>query len=72
MNTTPDTPSPRALRDLTPLEARILGVLVEKQHTVPDTYPLSLNALTAGCNQKTARSPVMSVSEDEVTIEVGS
>ncbi|MEJ8799504.1 YceH family protein [Trinickia caryophylli] len=54
------------LRDLTPLEARILGVLVEKQHTVPDTYPLSLNALTAGCNQKTARSPVMSVTEPEV------
>ena len=44
MNTTPDTPTPRALRELTPLEARILGVLVEKQHTVPDTYPLSLNA----------------------------
>ena len=48
------------LRDLTPLEARVLGVLVEKQRTVPDTYPLSLNALTAGCNQKTARFPVMS------------
>jgi uncharacterized protein len=54
------------LRDLTALEARILGVLVEKQHTVPDTYPLSLNALTAGCNQKTARSPVMNVTESEV------
>ncbi len=67
MNTTPDLPTPRALRELTPLEARILGVLVEKQHTVPDTYPLSLNALTAGCNQKTARAPVMNVSDDEVT-----
>lgn len=54
------------LRDLTPLEARVLGVLVEKQHTVPDTYPLSLNALTAGCNQKTARSPVMSSTEADV------
>ncbi|PMS18513.1 DUF480 domain-containing protein [Trinickia dabaoshanensis] len=54
------------LRELTPLEARVLGVLVEKQHTVPDTYPLSLNALTAGCNQKTARSPVMSVTEPDV------
>jgi len=53
-------------RALTPLEARVLGVLVEKQHTVPDTYPLSLNALTAGCNQKTARDPVMSASEAEV------
>jgi hypothetical protein len=44
---------------LTPLEARVLAVLVEKQATVPDTYPLSLNALVAGCNQKTARDPVM-------------
>lgn len=56
----------QSLRDLSPLEARVLGVLVEKQHTVPDTYPLSLNALTAGCNQKTARSPVMSVTEADV------
>ncbi|MFM2328719.1 MAG: hypothetical protein RLZZ494_822 [Pseudomonadota bacterium] len=53
---------------LTPLEARVLGVLVEKQHTVPDTYPLSLNALVAGCNQKTARSPVMDASEDDVLV----
>ncbi len=54
------------MRNLTPLEARVLGVLVEKQHTVPDTYPLSLNALTAGCNHKTARSPVIEASEAEV------
>jgi uncharacterized protein len=54
------------LRTLTPLEARVLGVLVEKQHTVPDTYPLSLNALVAGCNQKTARSPVIEATEAEV------
>jgi uncharacterized protein YceH (UPF0502 family) len=52
-------------RELTLAEARILGVLVEKQATVPDTYPLSLNALTAGCNQKTARDPVMSVGDAE-------
>jgi uncharacterized protein YceH (UPF0502 family) len=52
-------------RDLTAVEARVLGVLVEKQATVPDTYPLSLNALTAGCNQKTARDPVMGVSDAE-------
>ncbi len=48
----------------------MLGVLVEKQHTVPDTYPLSLNALTAGCNQKTARSPVIEASEAEVLTAV--
>ena len=53
-------------RSLTVLEARVLGVLVEKQHTVPDSYPLSLNALVMGCNQKTARDPVMNVGEAEV------
>ena len=54
------------MRALTPLEARVLGVLVEKQHTVPDTYPLSLNSLVAGCNQKTARHPVIEASDAEV------
>lgn len=53
-------------RPLTPEEARVLAVLVEKQHTVPDSYPLSLNALTLGCNQKTAREPVMNLSEADV------
>lgn len=51
---------------LTALQARILGVLVEKQLTVPDTYPLSLNALRAGCNQKNARDPVMNATEAEI------
>ncbi|WP_281914988.1 YceH family protein [Caldimonas thermodepolymerans] len=54
------------LRPLSVAECRVLGVLVEKQLTVPDTYPLSLNALTAGCNQKTARAPVLELSEAEV------
>jgi uncharacterized protein YceH (UPF0502 family) len=54
------------MRVLTALEGRVLGVLVEKQATVPDTYPLSLNALVAGCNQKTARVPVMEAGEPEV------
>jgi hypothetical protein len=48
------------------IETRVLGTLVEKQHTVPDTYPLSLNALVAGCNQKSNRSPVMETTEAEV------
>jgi uncharacterized protein YceH (UPF0502 family) len=48
------------------LETRVLGVLVEKQHTVPDSYPLTLNALVSGCNQKTARDPVIEASEAEV------
>jgi uncharacterized protein YceH (UPF0502 family) len=55
-----------SIRALTPVEARIVAVLVEKQATVPDTYPLSLNALTAGCNQKTAREPVMQLAEADV------
>jgi uncharacterized protein len=50
---------------LSPLETRVLGVLVEKQLTTPDYYPLSLNALVAGCNQKTSRDPVMNVTEEE-------
>jgi hypothetical protein len=54
------------LPQLSPLEARVLGVLVEKQRTVPDTYPLSLNALTLGCNQKNNRDPVMQATEREV------
>ncbi len=53
-------------RALTPLEARVLGVLVEKQATVPDTYPLSLNTLVVGCNQKTTRDPVMNATDAEV------
>jgi uncharacterized protein YceH (UPF0502 family) len=53
-------------RPLSLLETRVLGTLYEKQHTVPDSYPLTLNALVSGCNQKTSRSPVMEASEAEV------
>jgi hypothetical protein len=52
------------------LETRVLGVLVEKQHTVPDTYPLTLNALVAGCNQKTSRDPVLNATDAEVQAAV--
>ena len=51
---------------LSPLEARVLGVLIEKQLTTPDYYPLTLNALIAGCNQKTSRNPVMNATEAEM------
>lgn len=64
-----DTPARVALPllpALSLLETRVLGVLVEKQHTVPDTYPLTLNALVAGCNQKTSRHPILEASEAEV------
>lgn len=46
---------------------RVLGTLAEKQRTVPDTYPLSLNALLAGCNQKTSRNPVLDLDEAAVS-----
>ncbi|MEP7260022.1 MAG: YceH family protein [Usitatibacter sp.] len=48
------------------LETRVIGVLVEKQHTVPDSYPLTLNAIVSGCNQKTSRDPVIEATEAEV------
>lgn len=50
---------------LTPAESHVLGVLIEKALTTPDQYPLSLNALVAGCNQKSNRDPVLTMTEDE-------
>jgi hypothetical protein len=58
--------SASALPVLSLLESRVLGVLVEKELTTPDYYPLTLNALIAGCNQKTSRNPVLNAGEDEV------
>ena len=54
------------MRTLSLIETRVLGTLFEKQHTVSDSYPLTLNALVAGCNQKTSRSPVIEATEAEV------
>src|SRR6478672_4634463 len=51
---------------LTENEIRVLGALIEKQITTPEYYPLTLNSLTAACNQKNNRNPVMSLSEGEV------
>lgn len=47
------------------LETRVLGVLAEKQRTVPDSYPLTLNALVAGCNQKTSRNPILEITDSD-------
>ena len=55
-----------ALPALSLLEIRVLGVLAEKQRTVPDSYPMTLNALVSGCNQKTSRDPIIEASESEV------
>lgn len=52
--------------DLTPEQCRVIGVMLEKEITTPDQYPLSLNGLTTGCNQKSNREPVMQLSEVDV------
>ncbi|PZQ69514.1 MAG: DUF480 domain-containing protein [Variovorax paradoxus] len=66
MSETPDATAPAAASGpgwtLDAAETRVLGVLIEKQRTVPDTYPLTLNSLVAGCNQKTSRHPVLELS----------
>jgi uncharacterized protein len=51
---------------LTPAEARVLGALIEKEITTPDYYPLSLNALTNACNQRSNREPIMNLDDDEL------
>ena len=51
---------------LSAAEARVLATLMEKARTVPDSYPLTLNSLQSGCNQKSSREPIMNLSEDEI------
>jgi uncharacterized protein YceH (UPF0502 family) len=60
------------MRTLTPIEARVLATLMEKARTVPDSYPLSLNALVLGSNQKSSRDPLMEVSDDEARSAIDS
>lgn len=59
-------------RQISLLETRVLGTLYEKERTVPDSYPLTLNALVSGCNQKTSRSPVMEATDAEVQAAIDS
>jgi uncharacterized protein YceH (UPF0502 family) len=59
--------SPAGPRPLEANERRVLGTLIEKGKTTPDQYPLSLNALVTGCNQKSNRDPVMTLDEEQVT-----
>ncbi len=58
--------------DLTPVEVRVVGSLMEKEVTTPDTYPLTLNALVAACNQTTGRAPVLQLEHHEVDAAVHS
>jgi uncharacterized protein YceH (UPF0502 family) len=55
-----------AVNELTPMQVRVLGCLMEKKETTPEQYPLTLNSLRNACNQKTSRSPVVNYSEGEV------
>ena len=57
--------------ELTNIEARIIGCLIEKSITTPDLYPLTLNSLTAACNQKSGRNPVMALQQGEIQHELG-
>jgi len=60
-------PGGPSIRPLDPIERRVLGVLIEKGKTTPEQYPLSLNALVTGCNQKSNRDPVMTLDEERVS-----
>ncbi len=66
LTTAPSNPTPPAAPILSPVEARVLGTLMEKARTVPDSYPLSLNSLLLGCNQKSSRDPLMELDEAQV------
>ena len=65
MTSTLDTPTAQP-PTLSAIEARVLGTLMEKARTVPDSYPLTLNSLLLGCNQKSSREPLMELDEAEV------
>ncbi len=65
MTPSTDTPAPAPIT-LTAIEARVLATLMEKARTVPDSYPLSLNTLMLGCNQKSSRDPLMNLTEAEI------
>ncbi|MCU4119813.1 YceH family protein [Variovorax sp. N23] len=67
-----DASAARPLPILSLLETRVLGVLVEKQRTVPDSYPLTLNAVLSGCNQKTSRNPVLELSDAQAQAAIDS
>ena len=65
-NVTPTPPASTAPAPLSPLAARVLGCLIEKEFTTPDVYPLTLNALVNACNQRSNRDPVMDAGAREV------
>ncbi|RDC57729.1 DUF480 domain-containing protein [Pedobacter chinensis] len=62
----------KPLPDLSAEEQRVLGSLIEKSRTTPDYYPMTLNSLTAACNQKSSRNPVVNYDEETVTLTLNS
>ncbi|MCX2574446.1 YceH family protein [Pedobacter sandarakinus] len=62
----------KPLPDLSSAEQRVLGSLIEKSRTTPDYYPMTLNSLTAACNQKSSRNPVVNYDEETVTLTLNS
>lgn len=72
MNSSGTSPHERKWTLLNRLQRRVLGVLVEKSKTTPEAYPMTLNALTNGCNQKNNRSPLMNLTQDEVASTLNS
>jgi uncharacterized protein YceH (UPF0502 family) len=67
-----DTPAPESWPQLSLEERRVLGVFVEKAKTTPDGYPMSINALVTGCNQKSNRDPLLALTEDDVEVALDS
>jgi uncharacterized protein len=67
----PTTTSPSGPVPLTLAEQRVLGVLIEKQKTTPDVYPMTLNGLVTGCNQKSNREPVLNMTVEDVEDAIG-
>jgi uncharacterized protein YceH (UPF0502 family) len=61
----------KPVRPLDPIERRVLGTLIEKGKTTPDQYPMSLNGLVSGCNQKSNRDPAMTLDEERVSRALG-
>ena len=57
-----------SIRPLSPVEARVLATLMEKARTVPDSYPLTLNMVVTGCNQKTTRDPIMQIDDEQAQL----
>ena len=67
----PARPAVTPVFSLTDIEARVLATLMEKARTVPDSYPLTLNSLVLGCNQKSSREPLMNVTETQAAEALG-